>query len=84
MAIADKKKAVVIAPESSDIQESIISELVTFGNITFFCQFLWLTITKIKPKKLTVWHRFCHIILALKTVKLGLKIPNLMTKIIIQ
>ena len=43
MAIANRK-AMVIAPESSDSQESNISELVTFGDITFFCQFLWLTI----------------------------------------
>ena len=43
MAIADRK-AMVIAPESSDSQESNTSELVTFGDITFFCQFLWLTI----------------------------------------
>ena len=43
MAIADRK-AMVIAPESSDSQESNISELVSFGDITFFCQFFWLTI----------------------------------------
>ena len=34
----------VIAPESSDSQESNISDLLTFWDITFFCQFLWLTI----------------------------------------
>ena len=43
MAIADRK-AMVIAPESSDSQESNISDLLTFWDITFFCQFLWLTI----------------------------------------
>ena len=39
MAIADRK-AMVIAPESSDSQESNISELVSFGDIIFLGQFL--------------------------------------------
>ena len=43
MAIADRK-AMVIAPESSDSQESNIYKLVSFWDIIFFCNFSWLTI----------------------------------------
>ena len=43
MAIADRK-AMVIAPECSESQESNISKLLSFGDIIFFCQLFWLTI----------------------------------------
>ena len=41
MAIADKK-AMVIASESRDSQESNIYELLVIGDIIFFCQVFWL------------------------------------------
>ena len=43
MAIVNRK-AMVIAPECSDSQESNISELFSFGDIILFFQFFWLTI----------------------------------------
>ena len=69
MAIA-YRKAMVIAPESSDSQESNIYELLSFGDIIFFCQFFWLTIFEVRaiswspafPDMKIVVSSLCHLL----------------------